>query len=189
MLAKSFRNCIAIVVITTSYQYCHILAILHNNLTNNVSFLKRLFVLGCAGSSLLYASFLQLQRVGVTLQLRCMGFSSRWLSCCRAQALGAQVSVVVRLSRVHRLSCSPAWGIFLSQELNPRPLHWQAHSYPLYHQGNPICLILIYTHQQSWEVVLTCHGFHSAASWPAQFRNEINTLDWEPISGSSVRDS
>ena len=79
MLPQGFRNFIATVVITASCQYCHIVVILHNNLTYNVSFLKRLFILGCAGSSLLYASFLQLQRVGVTLQLSCVGFSSRWL--------------------------------------------------------------------------------------------------------------
>ena len=36
-------------------------------------------------------------------------------------------SVVV----AHGLGCSEACGIFLEQGLNPRPLHWQADSYPL----------------------------------------------------------
>ena len=50
-----------------------------------------------------------------------------------AQALGTEASVVL----VHGLSCSVACGIFLDQELNPRPLvYWQADSYPLYHQGS-----------------------------------------------------
>ena len=42
-------------------------------------------------------------------------------------------SVVV----VHGLSCSTACGIFLDQGSNPCPLHWQADSQPLRHQGSP----------------------------------------------------
>ena len=38
---------------------------------------------------------------------------------------------------VHRLSCSAACGIFLDQGLNLCPLHWQADSQPLRHQGSP----------------------------------------------------
>ena len=41
-------------------------------------------------------------------------------------------SVVV----VHGLSFPKAHGIFLGQRLNPYPLHWQADSYPLSHQGS-----------------------------------------------------
>ena len=41
-------------------------------------------------------------------------------------------SVVV----AHRLSCPLACGIFPDQGLNMCPLHWQADSYPLYHQGS-----------------------------------------------------
>ena len=42
-------------------------------------------------------------------------------------------SVVV----VHRLSSSAACGIFPDQGANPCPLHWQADSQPLHHQGSP----------------------------------------------------
>ena len=42
-------------------------------------------------------------------------------------------SVVV----AHRLSCSVACGIFPDQGSNPCPLHWQADSQPLRHQGSP----------------------------------------------------
>ena len=42
-------------------------------------------------------------------------------------------SVVV----VHRLSCFAVCGIFLDKGLDPCPLHGQADSYPLYHQGSP----------------------------------------------------
>ena len=38
---------------------------------------------------------------------------------------------------VHRLSCSMAYGIFLDQGWNASPLHWQADSSPLDHQGSP----------------------------------------------------
>ena len=35
------------------------------------------------------------------------------------------------------LSCSTACGIFPDQGSNPCPLHWQADSSPLCHQGSP----------------------------------------------------
>ena len=37
----------------------------------------------------------------------------------------------------HRLSSSAACGIFPDQGSNPCPLHWQADSQPLRHQGSP----------------------------------------------------
>ena len=51
--------------------------------------------MGCVGSSLLCAGFLQLQQAGATL--RCSAWASHYsgLSCCRARALGAWASVVV----------------------------------------------------------------------------------------------
>ena len=48
-------------------------------------------------------------------------------------------SVVV----AHGPSCSLACGIFPDQGSNPCPLHWQADSQPLHHQGSPIIYILI----------------------------------------------
>ena len=48
-------------------------------------------------------------------------------------------SVVV----AHGLSCSAACGIFPDQGSNPCPLHWQADSQPLRHQGSPILFFLI----------------------------------------------
>ena len=42
-------------------------------------------------------------------------------------------SVVV----AHEPSCSAACGIFPDQGSNPCPLHWQADSQPLCHQGSP----------------------------------------------------
>ena len=48
-------------------------------------------------------------------------------------------SVVV----AHGSSCSAACGIFPDQGSNPCPLHWQADSQPLRHQGSPHILFLI----------------------------------------------
>ena len=44
----------------------------------------------------------------------------------------------------HGPSCSPACGIFPDQGTNPCPLHWQADSQPLRHQGSPTFTYLIY---------------------------------------------
>ena len=41
----------------------------------------------------------------------------------------------------HGPICSAACGIFPDQGSNPCPLHWQADSQPLRHQGSPITLI------------------------------------------------
>ena len=38
----------------------------------------------------------------------------------------------------HRPSCSAACEIFPDQGSNPHPLHWQADSQPLRHQGSPL---------------------------------------------------
>ena len=43
-------------------------------------------------------------------------------------------SVVV----AHGPSCPAACGIFPDQGSNPCPLHWQADSQPLHHQGSPL---------------------------------------------------
>ena len=78
--------------------------------------------------------------------LRWVGFSLWWLLLLRSRAPGAWVSVVVAWGLqsagsavvAHGLSCSMACGIFPDQGSNPCPLHWQADSQPLYHQGSPI---------------------------------------------------
>ena len=41
----------------------------------------------------------------------------------------------------HGPSCSAACEIFPDQGLNPCPLHWQADSQPLRHQGSPLFFI------------------------------------------------
>ena len=50
-------------------------------------------------------------------------------------------SVVV----AHKPGCSVACGIFPDQGLNPCPLHWQADSQPLRHQGSPLSGLLLFS--------------------------------------------
>ena len=54
-----------------------------------------LFILGCVGSSVLHAGFLQLQRLGATLRCSARTSHCGGFSCCRARALDARASVVV----------------------------------------------------------------------------------------------
>ena len=56
-------------------------------------------------------------------------------------------SVVV----AHGPSRSAACGILPDQGSNPRPLHWQADSQPLYHQGSPpLCFNLHFSNEKCY---------------------------------------
>ena len=71
--------------------------------------------------------------------LRCAGLSPSWSLPLRSTGSRRAGSVAV----AHGPSCSAACGIFPDQELNPCPLHWQADSQPLRHQGSPSGHLLI----------------------------------------------
>ena len=64
---------------------------------------------------------------------RCAGLSLSWPRPLRSTGSRRAGSVVV----AHGLSRSAACGIFPDQGSNPCPLHWQADSQPLRHQGSP----------------------------------------------------
>ena len=64
---------------------------------------------------------------------RCAGLSLSLPLLLRSTGSRCAGSVVV----AHGPSCSAARGIFPDQGSNPCPLHWQADSQPLHHQGNP----------------------------------------------------
>ena len=60
-----------------------------------------------------------------------------WASAVAGPGLSSTGSIVV----AHGLSCSTACGVFPDQGSNLCLLHWQADSYPVYHQGSPgLCL-------------------------------------------------
>ena len=64
---------------------------------------------------------------------RCAGLSPPRPLPLRSTGSRCTDSVVV----AHGPSCSAACGIFPDQGSNPCPLHWQADSQPLHHQGSP----------------------------------------------------
>ena len=64
---------------------------------------------------------------------RCAGLSLSWPLLLRSTSSRRTGSVIV----AHGPSCSAACGIFPDQGSDPCPLHWQADSQPLRHQGSP----------------------------------------------------
>ena len=68
---------------------------------------------------------------------RCAGLSLSQPLLLRSTGSRRAGSVVV----AHGPSCSAACGIFPDQGSNPCPLHWQADSQPLRHQGSPYIFI------------------------------------------------
>ena len=68
---------------------------------------------------------------------RCAGLSLSRPLLLRSTGSRRTGSVVV----AHGPSCSVACGIFPDQGSNPCPLHWQADSQPLHHQGSPSMVI------------------------------------------------
>ena len=93
---------------------------------------------GCVGSSFLCEGFSLVAASGGHSSSRCAGLSLSWPLLLRSTGSRRAGSVVV----AHGPSRSAACGIFPDQGLNPRPLHWQADSQPLCHQGSPTLLLL-----------------------------------------------
>ena len=79
---------------------------------------------------------------------RCAGLSLSRPLLLRSTGSRRAGSVIV----AHGSSCSAACGIFPDQGSNPYPLHWQADSQPLRHQGSPqICFnVLLGPNQAPW---------------------------------------
>ena len=93
---------------------------------------------------------------GLSLVAASGGHSSSW---CAGLSLSRPLLLRSTGSRragsvavAHGLSCSVACGIFPDQGSNPCPLHWQADSQPLRHQGSPrlqyFCSTIIDFHSQ-----------------------------------------
>ena len=78
---------------------------------------------------------------------RCTGLSPSWPLLLRSTGSRRAGSVIV----AHGPSCSAARGILPDQGSNPCPLHWQADSQPLRHQGSPGWLALPFP----WHTVCT----------------------------------
>ena len=117
------------------------LPLCHQGIPMHVSFFKKIFIylfiyfwlrwvfISVRGLSLVAAS-------GGHSSLRCAGLSLSRPLLLRNTGSRRAGSIVV----AHGPSCSAACGIFPDQGSNPCPLHWQADSQPLRHQGSPMCL-------------------------------------------------
>ena len=81
---------------------------------------------------------------------QCAGLSLSWPLLLRSTGSRRAGSVIV----AHGPSCSAARGIFPDQGSNPCPLHWQADSQPLRHQGSPLPLIF------KFPLSFTLYGFY-----------------------------
>ena len=92
-----------------------------------------LFIFSCVGSLFLCKGFSLVAASWGHSSLRHAGLSLSRPLLLRSTGSRHTGSVVV----AHGPSCSVARGIFPDQGLNPCPLHWQADSQPLCHQGSP----------------------------------------------------
>ena len=113
------------------------------------NFIYLIYLFGWARSSLLCVGFLWLQWAGAILSCSVWASHHGGFSC-GAWALSMQASVVT----AHGLNCSIVCRIFPDQGLNLCPLHWQADSYPLYHQGSPLVYSCLTPHIILWMSVL-----------------------------------
>ena len=88
---------------------------------------------------------------------RCVGLSLSRPLLLRSTGSRREGSVIV----AHGPSCSVACGIFPDQGSNPCPLHWQADSQPLHHQGSPLPSFLtscfyLFSYRYYLEQVIFC---------------------------------
>ena len=96
---------------------------------------------------------------------RCAGVSLSWPLLLRSTGSRRAGSVIV----AHGPSCSAACGIFPDQGSNPCPLHWQADSQPLRHQGSPcfqFYTLAIYSIHSKTTLVLVPNGLSSLSLSP-----------------------
>ena len=92
---------------------------------------------------------------------RCAGLSLLRPLSLRSTGSRRAGSVIV----AHGPSCSTACGIFPDQGSNPCPLHWQADSEPLHHQGSPPNTFLKKFLYWSLVDLQCCVNFCCTAKW------------------------
>ena len=97
---------------------------------------------------------------------RCTGLSPLRPLLLRSTGSRRAGSVVV----AHGPSCTAACGILPDQGSNPCPLHWQADSQPLRHQGSPSLLVfmshLLSPSSASWDPWILVSGSLSGGNYP-----------------------
>ena len=98
---------------------------------------------------------------------RCTGLSLPRPLLMRGTGSRCTGSVVV----AHGPSCPAACGIFPEQGSNPCPLHWQADSQPLRHQGSPVVSFKIRKCESSSFILIFqgCLGYLESPEIPYGF--------------------
>ena len=91
------------------------------------------FIFGCGWVFVSVQGLSPVAASGGHSSSRCAGLSLSRPLLLRSTGSRRAGSIVV----AHGPSCSAACGIFPDQGSNPCPLHWQADSQPLHHQGSP----------------------------------------------------
>ena len=92
-----------------------------------------LSIYGCVGSSFLCKGFLESWQAGATPHRGARASHYRGLSCCGAQAPDAQA----QQPWLTGLVAPRHAGSSRTRARTPCPLHWQADSQPVHHQGSP----------------------------------------------------
>ena len=105
---------------------------------------------------------------------RCVGLSLSWPLLLRSTGSRRAGSVVV----AHGPSCSVACGIFPDQGSNPCPLHWQADSQPLRHQGSPGLLLKKQTNPKN--------GISLVVQWLRLHASSAGGTGLIPVQGTKI---
>ena len=108
----------------------------------------------------------------------CRGFSG-----CRAQAPGAQFSVVSahglssfgsQAQQLWHMSLHSMWNL-PGPGVNPCPLHWQVDYYPLHHQESPRSFTLLNSNHNHISQHY-CHNYTQYLFWHSHLLYEVNTI-------------
>ena len=79
---------------------------------------------------------------------------------------------------------SVACGIFLNKALNLCLLHWQVDSYPLCHQGSPLCMPFVPIKKGSNDFLLLKISTSTKISSDMEEHCNISYLSFRPVAGS-----
>ena len=134
----SFFCCGFVLPCCSCFNYIFIFPNIFFNLSN-FFFLKKftffyLFIYDCVESSFLCEGLSPVAASGDHSSSQCAGLSLSRPLLLRSTGSRRAGSAIV----AHGPSCSMACGIFPDRGPNPCPLHWQADSQPLHHQGSPL---------------------------------------------------